>query len=149
MTPAPELKKLEWQVGTWSGNLKWLMPGMEGEAKMDFKCVWEGNFLKSTSAMEMSGMKFNEVSFTGWDAAKKEYVSWTFTNFAALPRIERAKLDGNTMISTSEPWDTGMGQAMISRATLIKKSDKEFSMTIEFKTGEKFEKAAEGAFKKQ
>lgn len=146
--PAPELKQLEWQLGNWEGTFKWTMPGMEGDAKMTFTTAWEGNFLKTSSVMEMAGMKFNEVSYMGWDPLKKEYISWTFTNFAAMPRIERGKLDGNKLVLVSDPWDTGMGQ-MISRGTTIKKSNKEASFTIEFKNGEKWDKAAEGTFKKK
>jgi hypothetical protein len=150
MDSAPELKKLDWYIGKWSGKVKWTMPGMpEAEEAMSFTNTWDGQFLKSTSVMDMMGMKMTESSYLGWNPKEKRYESYTFTNFAPTPRIEHGEMKGeNTMVFTSLPWDVG-GMEMSSRATLVKKSDTEVSFVLEFKMGDKFEKAGEGTFKKQ
>ncbi|HWP31474.1 MAG TPA: DUF1579 family protein [Fimbriimonadales bacterium] len=149
MTPPEEIRKFGWMVGEWSGKMKWLMEGMEGEMDMTLKNEFEGQFLKTTSAMDMMGEKFTEVSFMGWDASKKRYSSWTFTNFAPLPRIEHGTMDGNKLVFISEPWLVMSEEPTVSRATLTKISDKEVSFTLEFKQEEKWEKVAEGTFKKK
>lgn len=146
--PPAELKALAWQNGDWEGTVKWSMPGMEGDSVMAFKVSFEGPFQKSVSTMEMQGMKMIETGYLAWDAAKKEFVMWTFTNFAPMPRVERGHLNKEKMVMTSDPWEV-MGQTMVSRATMTKKSDKEMSFVLEFKMGDSFTKAAEGSFKKK
>lgn len=147
--PHPELGKLAWQIGTWEGKVKWTMPGMEGESDMSWTNVMDGNFLKSSSTMDMMGQKVTETGYLGWDAKEGRFSMWTFTNFAHMPRVEHGKLDGDTMVMISEPWDAGMGEPMVSRATVVKKGDSEMGFTLEFKQGEQWVKAAEGTFKKK
>lgn len=149
MMPLPEeLKKLEWMLGKWEGSIKWTMPGMEGEAKMAFEATWDGQFQKQSSTMEMMGMKMIETAYIGWDAAKKQYSMYTFTNFAPTPRVEYGKFDGTTWVSISEPWATGMGST-VSRSTIVKKSNTELDLTVEFKEGDKWNKVGVATFKKK
>jgi len=149
MTPPEEIRKLGWMVGEWNGKWKWLMEGMEGDVVMTLKNEFEGQFLKTTSSMDMMGAKFNEVGFIGWDSSKKRYSSWTFTNFAPLPRIEHGSFEGNKFVFISEPWTVTPEETVVSRATLTKTSDNEISFLLEFKQDEKWEKVAEGTFKKK
>src|SRR5687767_12459664 len=80
LAPPPELKKLDWYIGEWSGKVKWSMMGMPPtEEETSFKNEWEGQFLKSTSVMTMSGMKMTEVSFIGWNPKTKAYDAYIFT----------------------------------------------------------------------
>ena len=147
--PPAELKKLDWYIGEWTGKVKWSMPGMPPtDEEMSIKNVWDGQFIKSSSIMTMSGQKMMETSFVGWNAKTKKYDSYTFTNFAPTPRIEHGEMDGDKFAFTSDPWDVG-GMEMIGRASMVKKSDKEFTFILEFKLGDKFEKVGEGSFKKK
>lgn len=145
-----ELKDLEWMLGEWSGKATWEFPGApKMEAEMSFTTVWDGPFMKSTSAQDMGGMKVIETMYMAWDADKKRFSSWTFTNFAATPRIEHATMEGGNFVAISEPWSIGMPEPMISRATTIRKSDTEFEFTLELKDGETWAKAGWGTFKKK
>jgi hypothetical protein len=149
MEPPAELKKLDWYLGEWSGKVKWSFPDMPAsEEDMSFKNEWEGQFMKSTSTMSMSGMKITEVGYTGWNAKTKKYDSYTFTNFAPTPRIEHGEIDGDKVVFLSEPWEV-MGADMTSRVTMMKKSAAELSFTIDFKMGENWQKVAEGSLKKK
>lgn len=147
--PHPELNKLSWQLGTWEGNVKWSMPGMDDEMTMAWTSVMDGNFMKSTSTMDMMGQKVTETGYLTWDAKQSRYSYWTFTNFAHMPRVEHGTLDGDKMVMISEPWDAGMGEATVSRATVAKKGDTELTFLLEFKQGETWNKVAEGTFKKK
>ncbi|SRR5581483_3736159 len=149
MEPPAELKKLSWVLGSWSGTLNWTAPDMQMSGTMTWKAEWENQFLKMTTVTEMSGMKMVETSYTGWNAKKKSYDSYTFTNFAPTPRIEHGTLTGDKFVSISEPWEVGGSPTpTVGRATLVKKSDTEATMILEFKEGEKWTKVAEGTFKK-
>lgn len=147
--PSAEMKKLDWQVGSWVGNVKWTMPGMEGDSTMTWKTEWDGPFLKSTSVMEVGGEKVTETGFVTFDQASKKYVMWTFTNMSVNPRIERGTLEGNSLVTVSDPWDVGMGEPSISRATVKKVSDKECTFALEFKMGDEWAPVANGTFKKK
>jgi hypothetical protein len=149
MAPAPELKKLEWFLGEWNGKVKWSMPGMDAtEETMSFKNEWEGQFIKSSSVMSMSGTKMTEVGYIGWNPKTKKYDNYTFTNFAPTPRIEHGELDGDKMTFTSDPWDV-METPVVGRATVTRKSPTELAFLLEFKMGDAWQKVAEGAFKKK
>jgi len=148
--PSPELKKLDWTIGTWIGNVKWTMEGQAMDAPMTMKTEWDGPFLKSTSTMEMMGMKMLETSYTWWDAEKKKYFMTTYTNFGATPRNETGVHEGDKCVWISDPWSTGMpGGPTVSRATLTRKSSTEVAFILEFKEGDKWAKVGEGTFKKQ
>ena len=149
MAPPPELKKLQFLVGEWTGKMKWSMPGMTEASDMPFKVEWEGQFLKTTSTMTMAGMSMVETAYIGWDAKRKDYTSWTFTNFAPQPRIEHGKFEGDKFVSVSEPWDVGMGEPTTGRATITKVTDIMVNFMLEFKEGDKWNKVAEGTFTKK
>lgn len=84
-TVSAELKALDWQIGTWEGTMTWRLPGMQGEHKMAFTNEWQGQFLKTTSHMEMNGLALDEIGFVGYDPAKKKYSMHTFTNIVPHP----------------------------------------------------------------
>ncbi len=147
--PSAELKKLEYQIGSWTGSIKWTMPGMEGDSTMSWKCEWEGPFLKQTSSMVMGSDKVNETAYITWDASTKKYVMWTFTNMSVMPRIERGTMEGDKIVFVSDPWDLGMGEPSISRATVKKVSDKECTFLLEFKMGADWAQVGTGTFKKK
>ena len=150
MEPPAELKKLEWMMGNWSGNVKMSMEGMDMEGMMTYSVTWSGQFLKSTSTWDVMGIKITEDGYTGWDAAKGKYSSYTFTNMAPTPRIEWGEMKDDTTIWTSEPWVTSHeAPATVSRATLAKLSNNELKFSLEFKTGDTWTKVGEGVFKKK
>ncbi|HRK22692.1 MAG TPA: hypothetical protein PLX06_12825, partial [Fimbriimonadaceae bacterium] len=139
MAPPAELKKLDWYLGEWSGKFNFTMPDMQGEAAFSFKNEMDGNFIRTTSVMEFSGMKMTETTFLGWNDKVKKYEQYTFTNIANTPRIERADPGDAKWVFLSEPWNAG-GAEVVSRATLTKKSATEMEILLEFKEGDKWSK---------
>lgn len=152
MGPSPEVQKLyKYMSGEWTGKVKWMMPGMPEEStEMPFKVTMEGNFIKSANTMDMGGMSMTETTYMGWDPVKKRYTSWTFTNFGAMPRVEHGNFEGDSkFVSVSEPWDIGMGEPIVGKATMTRKGDNEMMFVLEFKQGDKWMKVAEGTFKRK
>lgn len=147
MGPAPELKKLDWFVGKWTGTMKMTIQGSASEGEMTFVNAFDGNFIKTTSNSDMGGMTMTETSYLAWNAKTSKYVSYTFTNFAPMPRIEHGTLEGDKFVFLSEPWDV-MGTTYESRATLTRKGTDQIVLLLEFKQDGKWEKAGEGTFKK-
>lgn len=150
LAPVPEeMKKLEWMVGTWAGKVKWTMTGMDPmDGEMSMTNTMEGPFMKQVSKTEMMGMTMVETGYVGWDAKKKQYMTWTFTNFSSDPRVEVGQMKGDVMVFNCDGWDV-MGQVTISRATMTKKSAKEVAFLLEFKENGKWTKAGEGTFMKK
>lgn len=149
--PAPpkELRKLDWMLGNWSGNVKWTMPGMSGDAIMKFKGSMEGMFQKQISDTTMQGQTTTEVGYIGYDPKKKAFTSWTFTNFAPTPRVEHIMVGTGKLVFLSEPWDVGMpGGPTHSRATLTRRGASRVDFVLEFRQGKKWSKVASGSFTK-
>ncbi|MCH8273975.1 MAG: hypothetical protein IH851_04225 [Armatimonadetes bacterium] len=147
--PPAELKELDWMIGEWTGSWNWIMEGMEGPMTDAIKVEWEGQFMKTTSNSEFMGVKMTDVSYLAWDAKQKKLASWTFTNFAPMPRIEWGTITGNTIVFLSEPWTVSETETVVSRATMIKKSDSEMSLLLEFKVGDSWSKVADAVYKKK
>lgn len=148
MAPPAEIRKLDWMLGTWEGSFNWDMEGTKSVATMKMVIDIDGQFQRQVTTMEMSGMKITETAYLGWNAEKKKYGMYTFTNFSPEPRIEWGDEKNGEMIFFSEPWNSGMPEKTSSRATLKKLNDKEVSMVLEFRAGDKWTKVADGTFKK-
>ncbi|MBX3119786.1 MAG: hypothetical protein KF784_12020 [Fimbriimonadaceae bacterium] len=144
-----EVKKLDWLIGDWSATVKMSMQGMDFETKYTMKNEFDGQFLKSTTLMDMMGAKMTESMYIGWNSTKKQYDSWAFTNFSPDPRIEHGTLTGDKMVMVSEPWNVGDGAPTIGRGTMTKKSATEIHFLLEFKEGDKWVKVGEGTFTKK
>lgn len=150
MEPPAELKKLDWMIGEWSGNVKMSMEGMDMEGVMTYSLSWSGQFIKGISVWDVQGMKMTEDMYMGWDPQKGKYSSYTFTNFAPTPRIEWGESKGDTTVWMSEPWITSPGQpATLSRVTLTKVSGSEMKFLLEFKAGDQWQKIGDAVFKKK
>jgi hypothetical protein len=150
MEPAPELKKFEWMLGTWTAKISWDMEGQKFETDTTMVNSWHGKFFKSDWTMDMMGAKMTETVFTGYDAASKKYKSITFTNFSSQPRFEDGEIKGDTFVSwTSQPWMVdGAPEATTARATFTKKSEKSAHFLLEFKQKDKWIKVGEATFTK-
>ncbi len=149
LTPPAELKKLDWMIGTWTGTMPMDMEGMKFDSVGTMKIDMDGKFMRTVSVMDMMGMKMTESMFLGYDSAKKQYVSWAYTNMSANPRIERGNFEGDRFVMTSDPWVMDMSpEASVSRSTFLKKSATTALFTLEFKMADKWVKVGEGLFTK-
>ena len=150
MEPPAELKKFEWMLGDWSGNVKMSMEGMELEGVMTYSMSWYGQFMKGSWVWDGMCMKMTDEGYVGWDAAKGKYSSYTFTNMSPVPRIEWGEIKGDSVIWVSEPWVTSPeAPPTISRATLTKRPGNQMKFVLEFKEGDQFTKVGEAVFKQK
>lgn len=121
--------------------------GSEMDMKITMTYSMEGQFLKCITISDFGIMKMEEVGYLGYNAEKKQYKMWTFSNMSPDPRIETGAMVGDKLVMTSEPW-TIMGQSMIGRGTLEKKDEKTLNFLLEFKEGDKFTVASNIVMKK-
>jgi hypothetical protein len=118
-TPAPEVKKLDYFVGTWSsdGDLKPSPMGPGGKMTGTSHDEWmEGNFFLASHG-SFSGVmgKGTEVAYMGYDPEQKMY---TYTAFNSMGEHETATgtLDGDTWTWHSD--ENMGGQKMKGRFTM-------------------------------
>ena len=148
--PSPEMQKWNWMVGDWEASATWNMPDappMSVESTM--KVEWDGQFLRHTSVSDFDGMmKMTETLMFGYDPFKEKYYSSAFTNMAPTPRIEWGTLKDDTLVMVSEPWQI-MGDESVSRATMVKVSDDELKLKLEFKYGDDWVVVTETTMKRK
>lgn len=132
-----EVKDLGWMVGTWSASGKIAFGGQETQIDSTLTASFDGQFLKIVSSDKSSQYTLTKTAMIGWDAAKSEYVSYTFTNMAPKARIAHGKMDGNKLVMITEPWEAE-GMTMVARETLSKLPDSKLGSMLEMKNGEKW-----------
>jgi len=117
--PAPELKRLDYFVGTWAaeGEIKPGPMGPGGKFTGTNRVAWmDGGFFLVTHS-EFSGVmgKGVETAYMGYDTDQKVY---TYDSFNSLGEADHAKgkLDGDTWIWLSET--TVGSQTMKGRLTI-------------------------------
>lgn len=139
--PSAEVKKFDWMIGKWKGSGSMALQGMEMSFTTEMTNSYEGQFLKSVSIIDYGMIQVTETMFTGYDQGKGGYFSYAFTNVSPKPRIEFGKLEGDTLMMVSDPWEI-MGQSVSSRAKMKKVSDTKATFVIDFKMGETWEQAS-------
>lgn len=150
MNPPEEMDVFKSMIGKWTGKMVWEEPGApKMEFTMTMENTWDGQFVRSSNVMDMGGMKMTESMYFGWDAEKKKYKSWSFTNWSPTPRVEWGTFDAKG-ISTwvSEPWDAGMGEKTESRTTITPQGTNKVNFLLEFKKDGKFGKVMGGTLTK-
>jgi Protein of unknown function (DUF1579) len=132
-TPAPELKKLDFMTGDWSGEGTMSPgPGMPGgKWTMKTHAEWmEGNFfLVENSDMDLGPMgKAKEVAYLGYDPDKKVY---TYRAFSSMGEAEDSTgtVDGDTWTWNST--EHMGGQTMKGRFTMKVLSPTSYTMKFE------------------
>jgi hypothetical protein len=148
--PAPELKKLEFMVGSWKGTFTVTMGGQEMQMACTAKIEWvhKGNFLRTDMTVDMGEMgKSQGISYTSYDPKTKSYVGYGFEDISPQPREETGKFEGTKFVSISKPWEV-MGTSMPYRSTFESKPDGLY-MLLEMKQGDEWVKMGESTLKKQ
>ena len=140
--PPSQITDLKWMVGTWTGSGKFAIQGMEMDMTVTITCSIEGQFLKTVAVNDYGAIKMEETQYTGYDADKKEYFAYSFTNVSPAPRVQRGKMEGASLVMLSEPW-TVMGDTMTARGTTTKVSETKMKMGLDFKNDDKWDKASE------
>jgi len=148
LAPPQQVKDLSWMVGTWSGTGKISFGGHEVEITSTMTISFDGQFLKAVSADKSAGSTLTKTTMTGWEPAKSQYISYTFTNMAPTARIAHGALTDNKLEMISDPWDAE-GFTMVSRETMSKTSDTKIGLKMEFKQGDKWISGMDFVYTKQ
>ena len=97
--PAPELKKLDYFIGTWTmnGDIKPGPMGPGGKSTGTAKYEWmDGNYFLVTHGTFSGVMgEGSETSYMGYDSSKNAYTYDAF-NSMGMHEIATGKLDGDT-----------------------------------------------------
>lgn len=132
--PSAEIKKLEPQNGEWVGKAKnYLVPGEPPQITdltMKVEFIMSGKFQRAYYNSEVPGMgKLEGMVMTGWDEAKKAYVTQNYNNFVDVPVQETVKWEGDAMVGKTEPLAAFGG--MVQHTRLWMKGRDEMFMKIE------------------
>ncbi len=146
--PPKQVKDLGWMVGTWSGTGKIAFGGHSVGITSTMIVSFDGQFLKSVSTDKSAGYTLIKTTMTGWEPAKSQYVSYTFTNMAPTARIAHGKWDGKRLEMVSDPWEAE-GTTSVDRETMSKISDTKYGLMMEYKDGEKWVKGMDFVLTKQ
>ena len=105
--PSPELKKLSYMIGEWSGTFTISMGGNDTPLQCGIKAEWaqKGNFLKTTMTVSMpdNGGKMEGITYLGYDSEGKVYRGFGFEDMSPIAREESGTLDGTKLVMTSKP----------------------------------------------
>jgi hypothetical protein len=137
--PAPELKRLEYFVGTWAaeGEIRPGPLGPGGRFTGTNRVAWmEGGFFLVTQS-EFSGAmgRGTETAYMGWDSDAKTY---TYDSFNSLGEADHARgtLDGDTWtwISETRIGDRTMQGRLTQRVRSATAYDFEFETSFDGKS---------------
>ncbi len=134
-TPGPEHAKLKSLAGSYDIDVTFWMdpkgPPETSKAKAELKMIMGDRYLQQEVTGEMMGQPFNGMAITGYDNAKKKYVStWIDSVGTGIFRSEgTADKSGNTINFQSEQTDPMTGK--ITKGRDIWKWDEAGNFTSE------------------
>lgn len=145
--PAPELKKLEFLVGKYTGKGKVHLPGQptaDWTTNDTTSWILDGHYLRTEAKSVYSGLGLTELSSTvlGYDPTAKVYRMWRFSNGMPTPHEGSGTFEGKKLIILMKPADQGE----VFRATYEPREGKGSNFLLEQKMGDKWVKFLEGAF---
>jgi hypothetical protein len=137
--PAAELDQLKFFLGKWKCDGKQLATPMMGpehpikasaEAKMDNDNFWQAWSYEEKKSKDHQGFKVHGL--WGWDAGNKRFVRAGADNRGTWDTATASAFEGDKLTWNGEL--SGPMGVMPFHHTFIKKSDKEWSHTLELKT---------------
>ncbi|MEM9167301.1 MAG: DUF1579 family protein [Planctomycetota bacterium] len=115
-TPGEHHRKLDYAVGDWDVDAKFMMPGEDGVTTvgsggtMETEWVLGGRFVQTRYHLDdMMGQPFDGIAYVGYDNAAGEYVSIWMDSMSTKAHVHRGWFEGDTFITQGE---SGMGGEM-------------------------------------
>ncbi|MBS1705988.1 MAG: DUF1579 family protein [Armatimonadetes bacterium] len=139
LKPLKEIENLSWMVGTWSGSGEISFGGNKVTIKTTMVVSMDGQFLKATATDESSGFKMTKMTMTEWNAAKKQYISYTFTNIGSTARVAHGTFADKSLSMISDPWEAE-GMTAVMRETVTKLDTTKCGYSLELKQDNKWAK---------
>jgi len=153
LPPMPELAKVSFLAGKWTGNLK--VYGM-GPNPVPCKATLVGNktldnrYIQTNHTMDMGkNGKMQGMFLASYDQLKKQYVAFWFDSSAPSVMEMRGNFQGTSLIMVSKPVEVpGMPGPMTMRTTFTKKSNSQYDFKLESKEGDKWTPMIVGGYRK-
>jgi hypothetical protein len=98
--PGPEHERLKKLVGTWDATVD--MMGTKSKAKAEYRMGPGDLWLLEHFIGDFGGMKFEGMGATGYDPAKKKYVSVWIDSMSPTPMLSEGTLKGDRMVMHSK-----------------------------------------------
>jgi hypothetical protein len=140
-TPGKEHKELARMAGRWNTVSKFWMAGpasppTETKGTSSLKMILGGRVLHQTAQGEMFGMKFEGIGLTGYDNAKKKYVSiWADTTATAIFYSEGTRDDKTNTITFIGKMDDPATGEVNKKVQMVWRLDNKDRQTMEFYDG--------------
>lgn len=147
-TPPPELKQLDFLIGSWRGEVEFVSDGKPQKALTEWTFRTEGNHLRQVGTVDLAGMKIAETRAFGWDARRKRFWSYTLVEPFPTPRVEWGNYRLGELVWLSEPWDIGAAEGPVESRATTTRDGAALRFRIEVKRKAGWEKVAEGRFTK-
>lgn len=129
MTPSQHHKWLATMDGEWDATVKmWMDPSQppsESKSTTINQMIMGGLYQRSTHNGEMMGMPFMGESITGYDNAKKKFLSTWIDNFGSSIMFLEGQYDekSNSLTLEGNMMDPATGKDMVVKEVLTKLSE--------------------------
>jgi hypothetical protein len=151
ISPAPELKQMDWFVATWKCTGKTFASPMEKEnatestltIRSDLDGFWQ-SFTVDEAKTDENPAPVKVAGYGGYDSALKKFVRVGFNTRGRWSTWTSAGWKGDNLIFDGE---SGAKDVQL-RQTITRKADNEFTSIVETKAAGKWVKAAEVSCKK-
>ncbi|MBI3843806.1 MAG: DUF1579 family protein [Planctomycetes bacterium] len=148
--PAPELQKLAFLVGKWSGEethfATEMMPAGKGQGTFETSFDLDGFFVHFQIHSKTDAMTYAAHGLLTWDAKTSQYSEWWFDNFGTVTQYI-GTVDGDKFVMTADV--DYMGKKTKERVTFTKVSATQLKFVLEGDAGKGFQKEIETTYTKQ
>jgi len=147
-----EVKKLDFMLGEWSGKeTVYMEPGQKPtpvDSAWSIKSYLSGRYLRLDNKSTMPGLgPYEGCLMITFDPVSKKYKAYWFDSMSAEQVIAEGTFENNKLVMMANQMQ---GTTPMSfRITYELKGKSELGFLMESKTGDKFEKAMEGSYKKK
>lgn len=124
--------------GTWEGEATYdFMGGAKGKASFVGKMAVGGRYMQMDHKYSVPNMgDMIGLQITGYDAEKKEWVSWWYDSMEFGSMELRGTADGPTTTVTSKPATVGGTENVSIRQVMKKVSDTKVEIVLTMKMGD-------------
>lgn len=151
--PPPELGKIGFFTGKWTGSLKVYGMGQSPvacKATLLGKKTLDNRYIQTNHTMDMGKMgKMEGMHLISYDVFKKQFVAFWFDSSVPSVMEMSGNFQGTSLIMISKPTSVpGMPAPMIMRTTFTKKGNSQYDFKLESKDGEKWSPMIVGGYRK-
>jgi uncharacterized protein (TIGR02246 family) len=110
----PQLKQLEWMIGTWVDE--------DENARIETTCSWtkNHNFINRTFTVSIGGqIEMSGMQLIGWDEAAGRIRSWVFDSDGGFGEATWTKKDNSWVVNSSATLPDGRKSSAVNVMTIV------------------------------